>query len=63
MAEIRIRKRKRMRAKDIKSLSDGLTSILQVPVFTENDPVDLAEGPDFNLIYVGNDILGQVCVS
>ena len=60
MAEIRIRKRKRIRAKDIKSLSDGLTSILQVPVFTENDPVDLAEGPDFNLIYVGNDILGLI---
>ena len=60
MAEIRIRKRKRMRSKDIKALADQLSSVLGVPVFGENDPVDLAEGPDFDVIYVANDILGLV---
>lgn len=60
MAEIRIRKRKRMRSKEIKAVSDELSSILGAPVFGEDEPVDIAEGPDFNLIYVGNDILGLV---
>ena len=60
MAEIRIRKRKRMRSKEIKALSDTLAGELGVPVFSEDDPVDMAEGPDFDLIFVGNDILGLV---
>ena len=60
MAEIRIRKRKRMRSKEIKALSEGIASIMGVPVFGEDDPVDMAEGPDFDLIFVGNDILGLV---
>ena len=60
MAEIRIRKRKRMRSKDIKTMSEQLSGILGVQVFGENDPVDMAEGPDFDLIFVGNDILGLV---
>ncbi len=60
MAEIRIRKRKRMRSKEIKALAEQLSSELGVPVFGEDDPVDTAEGPDFNLIYVGNDILGLI---
>ena len=60
MAEIRIRKRKRMRSKEIKALSEEIASVIGVPVFGENDPVDMAEGPDFDLIFVGNDILGLV---
>lgn len=60
MAEIRIRKRKRMRSKDIKALADQLSSVLGVPVFGEDEPVDSAEGPDFDVIYVSNDILGLV---
>ena len=60
MAEIRIRKRKRMRSKEIKAMSEELTAVMGVPVFGENDPVDMAEGPDFDLIFVGNDILGLV---
>jgi len=49
-----------MRAKEIKALADQLSSALGVPVFGEDDPVDTAEGPDYGLIYVGNDILGLV---
>lgn len=49
-----------MRSKEIKSLSEELESLLGVPVFGEDEPVDLAEGPDFNLIFVGNEILGLI---
>ena len=60
MAEIRIRKRKRMRSKEIGPLAEQISSAVGVPVFTDSDPVDMAEGPDFNLIFVGNDILGLI---
>lgn len=60
MADIRIRKRKRMREKEIKALSSELEMVTGVPVFSENDPVDMAESSDFNVIFVGNDILGLV---
>ncbi len=60
MADIRIRKRKRMRSKEIKAFSSELEEILGVPVFTEDDPVDSAESTDFDLLFVGSDILGIV---
>ncbi|MCL2147722.1 MAG: RNA-binding protein [Methanomassiliicoccaceae archaeon] len=60
MADIRIRKRKRMRAKEIKALSSELEGALGAPVFTEDDPVDFAESSDFDLLFVGGDILGLV---
>lgn len=60
MADIRVKKRKRMREKEIKALSSQLEEMMGVPVFTEKDAVDLAESTDFNLIFVNNDILGLV---
>ncbi len=60
MADIRIRKRKRMRSKEIKALSEAMQSELGVPVFSENEPVDMAESTEFNVIYVNNEILGLV---
>ncbi|MDR1954795.1 MAG: RNA-binding protein [Candidatus Methanoplasma sp.] len=60
MADIRIRKRKRMRNKEIKAISAQLEEALGVPVFTEDDPVDFAESSDFDLLFVGGDILGLV---
>jgi len=60
MADIRIRKRKRMRAKEIKAFSSELENILGVKVFTEDDPVDLAESSEFDLLFVGSDIIGIV---
>ncbi len=60
MADIRVKKRKRMREKEIKALSSQLEETMGVPVFTEKDAVDLAESTDFNLIFVNNDILGLV---
>jgi PUA-domain protein len=60
MADILIRRRKRMRSKEIKVFSSDLEEILGVPVFKENDPVDMAESSEFNVLFVGNDILGIV---
>jgi len=60
MADIRIRKRKRMRGKEIKAFSSELEEVLGVHVFTEDDPVDYAESSDFDLLFVGGDILGLV---
>ena len=60
MADIMIRKRKRMRSKEVKSLSKELEDSLGVPVFSEDDAVDMAESTDYNVIFVGGDILGLV---
>ncbi|MDR0309386.1 MAG: RNA-binding protein [Candidatus Methanoplasma sp.] len=60
MADIRIRKRKRMRNKEVKTLSSELEEVMGVSVFTEDDQVDFAESSDFNLLFVGNDILGMM---
>ncbi len=60
MADIRIRKRKRLRNKEVKALSDELSSILGVQIDFGDEPVDRAESPDFDLIFVGNDILGLI---
>ena len=60
MADIRIRKRKRMREKEIKAVSEELSALFGTQTFMEDDPLDIAEGPDFNLMFCGNDILGMV---
>ena len=60
MADIMIRKRKRMRSKDVKALAKSLEEVMGAPVFTEDDPVDMAESSEYNLIFVNNDILGLV---
>lgn len=60
MSDIMIRKRKRMRAKEIKAMSQSLESILDVPVFGEDDAVDLAESSEYNVVFVGGDILAIV---
>ena len=60
MADIRVRKRKRLRSKDAKALGDAISEDIGVPVFGGDDPVDRAESPDFDLIFVGNEILGII---
>ena len=60
MADIMIRKRKRMRSKEVKALAAELEAALGIPVFDEDDAVDMAESSDFNVIFVGPDILGIV---
>ena len=60
MADIRIRKRKRMRAKDVKTLSEDLAEVFGGVTIAEDDIVDRAESTDFDVIFVGNDILGMI---
>ena len=60
MADIMIRKRKRMREKDVKALRESLFQIFGVETFGDKDAVDMAESSEFNLIFVNNDILGLV---
>ena len=67
MADIMIRKRKRMRSKEVKALAKELEDVMGVPedvmgvpVFSEEDGVDMAESTDYNLIFVKSDILGLV---
>ncbi len=60
MADIRIRKRKRLRNKEVKALAEQLEAVLGVPVFSDSEPVDRAESTDFDLIIVNNDIFGFI---
>ena len=60
MADIMIRKRKRMRSKEVKALAVDLERTLGVPVFDGDDPVDMAESSEYDVIFVGPDILGLV---
>lgn len=60
MADIRVRKRKRMREKEVKALAEQMSGIFGIDTFSEKDAVDLAESTDFDLIFVNNDILGLV---
>ncbi|MBQ7700945.1 MAG: RNA-binding protein [Candidatus Methanomethylophilaceae archaeon] len=60
MADIMVRKRKRMREKEIKALKEHLFEIFGVETFGDKDAVDMAESSEYNLIFVNNDILGLV---
>ncbi len=60
MADIMIRKRKRMREKDVKALAQQLEEACGVPVFVPEEGIDMAESSDFDLIFVKGDILGLV---
>jgi len=55
-----VRKRKRVREKELKVLAESLSSALGVDVISPKDAVDLAEGPDCELIFINNAIEGIV---
>ena len=42
MADIMIRKRKRMREKDIKALKEDLNTLLSIETFADKDVIDMA---------------------
>lgn len=58
MSEYRLRKRHRLRQKEIASLSAMLDFVLGTKTFSERDIVDMAEGPDFEVVFVDGKILG-----
>jgi len=60
MAEIRIRKRRRLRSKDMRQMADTVAAALGKPTFGEEDAVDLANSTDYDLLFVNGRILGMI---
>ena len=60
MADIMIRKRKRLRSKDVKAYSEEIERRLGIASFTADDAVDLAESSEFDVIFVNGEILAMV---
>jgi PUA domain protein len=54
---VRLRKRHRLRLKEIAAISSNLNAALGTVTFTEKDIVDMAEGPEYNVIFVNGKIL------
>ncbi len=57
MSDIRLRKRHRLRQKEISVLSSRIDDTLGTKCFGLSDTVDMAEGPDFDVIFVDGKIL------
>ena len=60
MSDIRIKKRGRLREKEIKALSEEISQKVGIQVFTLKDTIDKAESSDFDVIFVNNEILALV---
>ncbi|MGD1061557.1 MAG: PUA domain-containing protein [Methanomassiliicoccales archaeon] len=60
MSELRVRKRRRLREKEIRALADEISSRVGAPVFQVGDTVDMADGPDFDVVFVANQIVAFV---
>jgi len=60
MSDIRIKKRGRLREKEIKSLSEEISEKVGMQVFTLKDTIDKAESSEFDVIFVNNEILAMV---
>jgi PUA domain protein len=57
---MRIRKRHRLKRKEIKRFSEEISLQVGVPTFDESDTVDLGGAPDFDVIFVNGKVLGLV---
>ena len=60
MAPLRVRKRHRLRQKEIHSLSATIDAALGTRTFDEGNTVDMAETPDFHVLFVDGASLGMV---
>jgi PUA-domain protein len=60
MAALRVRKRHRLRQKEVKSISSSIDSALGTKSFDESCIVDRAETPGYDILYVEGKILGMV---
>ena len=56
MADIMIRRRKRLRTKDLKAYSEEISDKLGIDPFADGDAVDLAESSEFNVLFVNGEI-------
>ncbi|OGS42093.1 MAG: RNA-binding protein [Euryarchaeota archaeon RBG_16_62_10] len=57
MTELRLRKRHRLRQKEIASIARRIDESLGSRSFDESDVVDMAEAPEYMVVYVGGKIL------
>ena len=60
MSDLRLRKRHRLRQKEIAAISSRLDESLGTRTFSELEAVDMAEAPNFDVIFVGGKILAFV---
>ena len=57
MSDLRLRKRHRLRQKEIRALSGRIDTDLGTKSFSEDDIVDMAEAPEYEVVFVGGKIL------
>ena len=57
---IHLRKRHRLRQKEIKVISESLNAILSEPCFSMEDTIDGAELENFHVLLVDGEILGMI---
>ena len=57
MSDLRLRKRHRLRQKEILALARHIDDALGTKSFSESDVVDMAEGPVFEVVFVNGKIL------
>lgn len=60
MTELRLRKRHRMRQKDIASIASAIEAATGAKVFSPADTVDMAEGPGYDAVIVDGKVLAMV---
>ncbi|HUL39219.1 MAG TPA: PUA domain-containing protein [Methanomassiliicoccales archaeon] len=60
MSELRVRKRKRLREKEVKALSEEISAKVGVAVFNVGDTVDQAESSDMDLVFVNGEVDGFI---
>ena len=60
MSELRIRRRHRLRQKEIESIANTIDATLGTSSFTVKQTVDMGEAPDFNVLFVDGALLGMV---
>jgi PUA-domain protein len=60
MSEIRVRKRHRLREKEVKVLADELKDRLGVDIFAPGDTVDRAESTEYDVLFADNQVQGLV---
>ncbi len=57
MTDLRLRKRHRLRQKEIAALAHQIDGSLGTKSFSENDVVDMAEGPEYDVVFVNGKVL------
>jgi PUA domain protein len=60
MSDIRVRKRHRLREKEVKALAEEMANNLGVEAFRPGEPVDRAESTDFDILFINNVAEGMI---